>query len=170
MTYDYTAYFCEENIYRLAQRSEIPDGWVVFIYSMAGACPVWNQQAGGEGQAIFWDYHVVYVARGRIWDLDSVYGPELEVEDWVQASFPLHAELPPEYRPKLRLIERKVFLDTFSSDRSHMRRDDEWLEPPPSWNAIYDPEKGMNLDSFRNPGAGPGTEVDLRTFVEKFSA
>lgn len=163
--FDYTPYFCEENIWRLAASEHVPKGWVVFVYSTAGACPVWNQKAGGPGQAVFWDYHVVYAGDAKIWDLDSVFGPVLPVEDWVNSSFPLNRELPPEYRPWFRMIEREDFLESFSSDRSHMKRDGEWLAPPPSWPPIFDPDTGMNLDSFRTPGQSPGVEVKLDEFV-----
>lgn len=166
MKYDYAPYFCEENIYRLANSADVPEGWVVFIYSSSGACPVWNQRAAGEGRSVFWDYHVVYAGDGRVWDLDSVYGPDLDVDDWIAASFPLQNELPPEYRPIFRMVERADFLARFSSDRSHMRSQDAWIQPPPEWPPIFDDDHGMNLDEFRKPGPGPGVEVRSADFVE----
>jgi len=65
----YTCYYCEENIYHLAdaflKQPSITDIWDVFVVFISNECKavaLWNQKlAGSADKAIIWDYHVVLV-------------------------------------------------------------------------------------------------------------
>ena len=154
--FDYQPYYCEENVWRLCRRAPQGDAslYAVFISNALGAVPLWSQRAAqSAGKPVFWDYHVVAVSRdggeARTWDLDSRLSVPVGFERWWAQTFPLMEALRRELQPRFRLLPAEEFLETFSSDRSHMLDDDgAWRHPPPPWERIYDAEEGMNLREF----------------------
>ena len=115
---DYTAYYCEENAYRLAGRlMALPVGpvRVVFVTSRHHAVPAMYQRAG-RGRVVVWDYHV-FVMTGSaslardeppeaavhekplpgdwplmVWDLDTVLGFPVQAGGYFARTFPTLAE------------------------------------------------------------------------------
>ena len=82
----YQPFYCEENIWQLAQRADLfagPCEVVVIVgpRSASGrneprvAC--WFQRAAAEGEPVLWDYHVVLAHQPvdggevEVWDLDT---------------------------------------------------------------------------------------------------
>lgn len=58
----YTAYYCEENVYWLAQEPALAAHRreVVFVSNERRACAVFDQRAAATPSApVVWDYHVV---------------------------------------------------------------------------------------------------------------
>lgn len=172
---DYTPYYCEENIYRLAARRDLigDQAEVVFITNARAAVACWFQRAAPEpGQALVWDYHVVLVdphATGpRLWDLDCILGCPLPAATWLAATFQDPTQVPARYHPSFRVVAAAAFLRDFATDRSHMRTRHGWRKPPPPWTPPG-PVDGvaMNLDLFRDadPTRGPGTVLDRRAFT-----
>lgn len=149
-SYSYTANYCEENIWKLAAhpdfQARIDECKILIISNLKKQCPIWQQRASLiHGDPVLWDYHVVLVhqqpapAPTLIWDLDTLLDTPSPFDLWWQTSFPVLDELPQEYKPMFRLIEASVYLETLSSDRSHMRDErGTWRMPPPSWPPIYD--------------------------------
>jgi len=151
MTIRYCPYFCEENVWHLCtddrvtrNREPIPveDRRVVFISNARGRVAMRKQRAGGH-QTVLWDYHVVLLAGGNVWDLDTTLGFPAGVEEWVKGSFfPLRSD----FAPRFRVVDAPTYLRTFGSDRSHMLGPDGTpLKPFPTWPRIG---VGMNLPSF----------------------
>ena len=63
---DYTACYCEENVYRLIQRLHRLQGthlsqlYAVFISNAARCVPIWEQRASSARSGfIVWDYHCI---------------------------------------------------------------------------------------------------------------
>ncbi|MFB6374940.1 MAG: hypothetical protein ABEN55_17880 [Bradymonadaceae bacterium] len=155
-SYSYQPYYCEENVWRLCRQNPFDgnDVYAVVISNRTGACPLWNQrEAPSSTRPVLWDYHVVAVERRAestlVWDLDTRLECPAPVAVWWQATFPALERLGPAFQPNFRVVPRDIFLDTLSTDRSHMQTDGgEFKKPPPDWDRIFDPKVGMNLDRF----------------------
>lgn len=148
----YTPFYCEENVWWLAQDPRVADRVreVVFVTNAQRSVAVFAQRAGrGPRAGIVWDYHVVLVVRGageaEVWDLDCVHGAPLPGRVWLDASFV--TTVPEELQPRFRVVPADELVATFSSDRAHMRlRDGRYRQPPPPWPAIV--RGPSNLDRF----------------------
>jgi hypothetical protein len=161
----YTPFYCEENIWWLAQDPQLAASTreVVFVTNAQRTVAVFGQRAGrGPHKGIVWDYHVVLAVHApggaQIWDLDCIHGAPLPAAQWLAASFPAIDALPGELRPRFRVVPADELVATFSSDRSHMKlRGGRWRAPPPAWPAI---ERGpSNLDHFLDLDAAFAGEV-----------
>lgn len=78
-TFRYFSHFCEENVYHMASRFqkridndrtscgfsiEKVSIFVVFVSSDSKQTPIWHQKLGNIDEPVFWDYHVILVAKG----------------------------------------------------------------------------------------------------------
>jgi hypothetical protein len=159
---DYQAFYCEENIWRLAQRGDVlvHRSEVVFIANTAGEVACWYQRAAPLHAPVCWDYHVVLAEAApsgwRIWDLDTRLGLPCDADRWLDLTFQDPQRVPAQYHPRFRVVPSVEFVENFASDRSHMRSPSgRYRRPPPPWPA---PGAGMNLEMWRDmesPG-GPG--------------
>lgn len=135
----YCANFCEENIWQLAQQIDQPCQ-VVFISNPDRQVAFWQQQAAPLGEPLVWDYHVVLFEQRSgqtlCHDFDSRLISPLSAVDYLTASFPEPHRVMPLYQPRFKLIEKERYLSGFASSRQHMRRDRQWLSPPPNWPCI----------------------------------
>lgn len=159
----YQPFYCEENIWWLAQDPRCGDGerLVALITGADDHVAMWHQKpADGPGEPLLWDYHVVLLVRTgdtwQVWDFECDLGMPKPAEPWITACFPYQDRVPPRYRPRFRVMAASEYVATLRSDRSHMREDDgTYVKPPPPWSP---PGGGLdsNLVQF----------VDLRqTFV-----
>lgn len=145
----YVAFYCEENVYRLAEdRSAAAggdDAFVVLVSNAERAVALTAQRAGrGDAAAVVWDYHAIYAEGELIFDLDSLLGFPLEMERYEALTFPRTGDHP--LAPRFSAVPAPAYLEAFSSDRSHMLgADGRYLEPPPAWPAIYDERVGNTL-------------------------
>jgi hypothetical protein len=141
----YWPFFCEENIWHLSADREtiagpIEERRVVFVSNARRQVAMRRHRAGGEGPVV-WDYHVVLLAAGRLWDLDTTLGLGISPELWLAESF-----ISGPLEPRFRVIDAPAFVASFASDRSHMMgADGRPLKPLPPWPPIG---KGMNLMRF----------------------
>ena len=71
--FSYTSKFCEENVHKmiskfktLIEESSYPTAsfHAVFISSRSRQTPIWHQKAGVRDEPVWWDYHVILVAKG----------------------------------------------------------------------------------------------------------
>ena len=150
----YTSCYCEENVYFLAHRyleniGNLDDVYVVVISNDDKKIPVWHQ--GPAGKMVIWDYHVILVhandtfdgpAKVNVYDLDtSLPFPSLFVV-YVHESFRPELRMLQQFRQRFRVIPAQVFLDSFSSDRSHMLQSINgslpivYISPPPDYPPI----------------------------------
>ena len=170
---DYQAFYCEENIWRLACRTDVivHAADVVFISNARGRVACWHQRAAPPNEPIGWDYHVVLAEQtpegSRIWDLDSRIGLPCDARSWVGLTFQDPELVYPIYHPRFRVAPREVFVETFASDRSHMRIGDRYRKPPPPWAP---PGTGSNLASWidMDPARGPGEVLDREAFERRY--
>ena len=148
----YCANFCEENIWQLAQHIDNPCR-VVFISNPNRQVAFWQQQSAPLGEPLIWDYHVVLFEQRSsqvlCHDFDSRLSSGLAAVDYLSASFPQADNVMPQYQPIFKLIDKDRYLNGFASSRQHMRRDQQWLSPPPSWPCIgFSANRSDNLQQF----------------------
>ena len=127
--FTYTALFCEENIWLLAQAlaeegQSVQNMRVLFFSNPWKQLAMSNQKAAPEKEVIIWDYHVVLEVkldeRTWIFDMDSRLPFPSDMEEYFIASFPDQSALPEQYRAWVRSIPADSYLRQFYSDRSHM--------------------------------------------------
>lgn len=142
-SFDYTACYCEENIWRLCTRSQAGGRAqkVVWISSLSGVCPLWHQRASTTAdQPVWWDYHVILLVlsdRWRVWDLDTRLALPEAAGDYLLSTFHNTGQI----EPLFRVMDADYYLRFFSSDRSHMKDEHaEWLASPPEWDLILPDE------------------------------
>ena len=135
---------------------------VVFISNAHRTCAISNQKVG-NGEPIIWDYHVVLLAQGKIWDMDTLLSFPCGISRYLTQSFLKNTF--EKYLPKFRLIDADDFIDVFASDRRHMLDDNGIpIHPPPPWPAIH-PERGSNIYDFINmERRGLGKILNLEQF------
>ena len=173
LEFKYCPRYCEENIWHLAQEPALAESErvVALISNEAGACLFWNQRiAEGPGLPVWWDYHVVLLARHERWyvyDLDTALPLPAPAETYFDETFPMEGRIPVELRPRFALIEGDDFVASFGSDRSHMQDAvGNWLAPPPEWPRINPARPGNFLEfverQFRTPDHRSLAEVRQR--------
>ncbi|CAL1588133.1 unnamed protein product [Knipowitschia caucasica] len=155
----YTSCYCEENVWQLCSkfRSEgenLQYFNVLFISNEQRTVPLWKQRSSvGEGPVV-WDYHVVLVWSGPgveplVFDLDSILDFPCTLQQFVRESLRSDQQLLPQFHRMVRLVPAGLFLQTFSSDRSHMKRPDgTWSATLPEYPPILTPDTNFNLDQF----------------------
>lgn len=147
--------YCEENVWRLAYRKlkqeaaeqstapQQPNSYHVLFVSNPRKCvPFFHQRAVGDpNKACFWDYHVILLCTDPhgttvVLDIDSRLAYGCRIEDYLDETFPPH--LPNDFQPMFRVIEARLFLKHFSSDRMHMfnPKTQQWNAPPPTYSCI----------------------------------
>jgi protein N-terminal glutamine amidohydrolase len=138
----YTSLYCEENVWQLAQDTRLPLGQkhAVFITNENRKAALWCQRVSPD-KPVVWDYHVVLLVEAAagpvIFDLDSTLPFPSKLGVYLRKTFHDQSNVVEEYRAKLRVIDSKSFLESFCSDRAHMRNaDGSWKAPPPAWPEI----------------------------------
>ena len=145
----YQPFYCEENVWKFLSEPRfegIPCG-ALFISNDHRSVAMAGQKGAVKGWVI-WDYHVVLLQGDEkiIWDPNALAPSPQPANDYLDGSFPHHVHLPSELQPRFRLVPRIELLETFASDRRHMRRPDgAWPAPPPSWPS---PGVGHTLPRF----------------------
>lgn len=146
-TLKYCPYYCEENIWHLCQEPELQrsSSRVIFISNETRQCAFSNQSVSEDG-FIVWDYHVILLSAGMIWDFDTRLPFPTPLDKYLKGTFP--SGVASMYKPCFRVVDCLDFIDVFASDRRHMiNQFGAYNSPPPSWPAIRT-EKGSNLDQF----------------------
>merc|ERR1719347_336513 len=131
----YAACYCEENVYKLCETlsanfpTEVAKCYAVFVSNRKRVVPLWKQKAGkDEEKLVIWDYHVIFLYQPEektlVFDLDSELPFPTYFHKYVTETFRTDAILNPEYHRLLRVVPANTFLETFSSDRRHMKKED----------------------------------------------
>nr|CAG4652113.1 EOG090X0C0Q [Triops cancriformis] len=178
----YTACFCEENVWQLCHKVDTEEPelgencFAVFISNATRAIPLWKQKAGKDDDClIIWDYHVIFVVKNAdsslVYDLDTTLTFPVPFLQYIDEAIRSEDDIQPQYHRFFRVISAKSYLQTFASDRSHMKKDDQWLAEPPSYPPIHTTENTHNLDCFidMTAGTGYGDVLTLQDFVGRFS-
>jgi len=172
----YAAFYCEENIWFLSQDLRLADAQrkVVIISNERKMCPLWEQRAGGLGNMVFWDYHVILLCiwtKWLVYDLDTLLGAPVDLNHYINRTFLRDETLEKQFQLNLRVIPADEYVRIFSSDRSHMRdRDGNWLAPPPPWPMILKPEGTDLMDLVEMKNRTPGIVMDMHDFTRHFGA
>ncbi|XP_015898157.1 protein N-terminal glutamine amidohydrolase isoform X3 [Ziziphus jujuba] len=185
--FQHTPYYCEENVFFLCKKlcesgtadAKGSDLFVVFISNEKKQIPLWHQKASNRADGvILWDYHVICIQKKNggdsphlVWDLDSSLpfpSPlDLYISETIRPSFQLFSEYQSRF---FRIVHAPVFLQTFASDRRHMKDSvGNWIAEPPAYDPIV-AEDGMvhNLNEYLDIHASDVAEnagVDLTSAV-----
>jgi len=179
----YTSCYCEENVWKLCEsiRNEniehLNQYHVVFISNDKRQIPIWMQSNQDDPLTpVVWDYHVILVRKtttsSMVYDLDSILPFPCPLEQYTQQALRSEKDLKKHYHRRFRVIEASRFLETFASDRSHMKQSNgEYVKPPPSYPPIRTDEEEMNLEDFidMSPELGEGRVKDLKGFLKIFN-
>jgi hypothetical protein len=125
----YTAYFCEENAWLIAERLRDQgrqlEAIEILLFTNPNESVLLHEQRGAPpGQPLIWDYHVVVRLRA---DRDVIIDPDSRLElpcdaqEYLRKTFADQARLAPGLRTRVRVIPASAYLERFHSDRSHMR-------------------------------------------------
>ncbi|CAN6328420.1 unnamed protein product [Urochloa humidicola] len=150
----HTPFYCEENIYMLCKeliRIGVADPmgtdlYVVFISNEEKKVPLWHQKASNSDEGfICWDYHVICIQAKRnkgefldlVWDLDSDLPFPSPFTQYVSDAIRPLAFGDSIYRRLFRVVHAPLFLQSFASDRSHMKNPaGNWIQLPPKYDPI----------------------------------
>jgi len=142
-SYLYTALFCEENIWQLADRLiqqavKPSDLSILFISNPKQQVAIFQQKSAAINEPAIWDYHVILLRKDNtdffIYDFDSRLGFKTSADDYLSLSFLDQNLIKEQYCSQIRIISANSYLQNFSSDRSHMKgviTDDKFPAYPP---------------------------------------
>ncbi|XP_004304350.1 PREDICTED: protein N-terminal glutamine amidohydrolase-like isoform 1 [Fragaria vesca subsp. vesca] len=153
--FQHTPFYCEENVYLLCKElgtkgiadAKGSDLFVVFISNEKKQIPLWHQKASNRADGVvLWDYHVICIQRKvgggdsplqhLVWDLDSTLSFPCALASYVAETIRPTFQTFPEFQRYFRIAHAPIFLQSFASDRRHMKDPlGEWLHQPP----VYEP-------------------------------
>eukprot|EP01112_Ceratiomyxa_fruticulosa_P011418 TRINITY_DN3095_c0_g3_i1.p1 TRINITY_DN3095_c0_g3~~TRINITY_DN3095_c0_g3_i1.p1 ORF type:complete len:222 (-),score=51.73 TRINITY_DN3095_c0_g3_i1:63-665(-) len=182
--YIYTRCYCEENVYKLCEDLSVGDEekkdkyFVVFVSNKNKKVPLWGHSAEGKDKVIVWDYHVFLIEKGesqhetKVYDHDARYLPcPCAFIDHFEECFRPEISLKEEFLHSFRILKGYEFLNSFSSDRSHMinKVKGGYLMPPPSYPPIQIQGVATNLESFLEMDESknsvvPGVSVKVKEY------
>ncbi|KAL3637232.1 Protein N-terminal glutamine amidohydrolase [Castilleja foliolosa] len=151
--FSHTPNYCEENVYLLCKKlaedgiakADGSDLYVVFISNEKNQIPLWHQKASHRADGIMLlDYHVICLQKRKesslphlVWDLDSSLPIPSSLATYVSETIRPSFQLFSEFQRVFRVVHGPIFLQSFASDRRHMKDSDgNWTNPPPSYDVI----------------------------------
>ena len=150
-TCPYAAGYCEENVYVLARtraEQQIDGGEVVLISNSTRSVALACQSSGRSDEGlIVWDYHVIYLEHGLVYDLDSTLPFPVSSGAYAAQTFPVRLQGSlNRLAARFSVLPAGDYLRVFSSDRTHMLdARGRYLRPPPSWPPIRHGRSGNTL-------------------------
>ena len=124
---------------------------------------------------VVWDYHVILIRRENsgtfVYDLDTRLPFPCDFQLYIDKSFGEERNILPKFHRMFRVVAGEEFLQSFSSDRRHMKDGEgRWIKPPPNWVFIRgSKQEEHNLDTFISMDQhGPGTVNNLEQFNNTF--
>uniref|UniRef100_T1J4H8 Protein N-terminal glutamine amidohydrolase n=1 Tax=Strigamia maritima TaxID=126957 RepID=T1J4H8_STRMM len=165
----------EENVWilidevRKTQPHLLRTVYAIFISNENQVVPIWEQKVGhGDDK----DYHVFLLyhngQRSSVYDLDSSLPFPTDFNVYSSKAIRSNRKLLPQYH---RVIPGKTYLQTFSSDRSHMRKPDgTYKSPPPEYPCIQVDDCTNNITDFisMDPSVGVGQIMSVPQFFRTF--
>lgn len=156
----YTAFFCEENVWQLANRL-IAAGYdaarlqVLLISNRYQSVFMLEQRSAPPGAGTAWDYHVALRILGQpdlILDADTRLPYPSKTRDYLRHSFPPQNGIPARFQARIRVIGAADYVRRFDSDRSHMRGKLP-VDAFPAWPPIRAVTDPIPLSQYRNMDA-----------------
>tara|TARA_B100000609_G_scaffold81476_1_gene65067 strand:+ start:103 stop:684 length:582 start_codon:yes stop_codon:yes gene_type:complete len=184
---EFCDFYCEENTWRALEC--LPQAcYALIICNKNQEILCCNQLVSGRFHRLLtWDYHVIPILYSDgmtgngdllVIDRNAMEGPICPLSRWFECCFPYvsngkviaeyAAELEP-FLPRFRLIEKTTYLQLFSSDRSHMKRNERWLRSPPSWAPIYSGKNTLSTMTDPDDQSWPHQSFSLQTFWQWLS-
>ena len=121
--FQYTALFCEENIWHLAQQFikqgvNPSDLTTLFICNQKEQVVLFNQQVSRNNDPVIWDYHVILLRNKNnkyiIYDFDAINSFGINAKEYLELSFPSTINIHPDYHARFRLINAQVYINHFT--------------------------------------------------------
>jgi protein N-terminal glutamine amidohydrolase len=141
--FKYSANFCEENIWYLCQNPALESfsKRVLIVSNSKRNCPFRFQKSINNDEIVRWNYHVILFASKKgeslIYDFDSTLAVPLSGKKYLETTFHANGNWGESDEPYFKSINSKDYINTFFSDRSHMKDSvGNWLSEPPDWPAI----------------------------------
>ncbi|KAL5110643.1 Protein N-terminal glutamine amidohydrolase [Taenia crassiceps] len=127
--------------------------YVIFISNQSKKIPLFFQKSGRPPEG-FVDYHVIAIERLNldrafwVYDLDSTLEFPCEVARYWSKAIRPNSMFGQEFERYFRIVNGRMYLQHFASDRSHMHSSDGWLAPPPTYGAISTSESTHTLPRY----------------------
>ncbi|XP_004304351.1 PREDICTED: protein N-terminal glutamine amidohydrolase [Fragaria vesca subsp. vesca] len=192
--FQHTPFYCEENVYLLCKElgtkgiadAKGSDLFVVFISNEKKQIPLWHQKASNRADGVvLWDYHVICIQRKvgggdsplqhLVWDLDSTLSFPCALASYVAETIRPTFQTFPEFQRYFRIAHAPIFLQSFASDRRHMKDPlGEWLHQPPVYEPIVSEDGTVhNMHDYFDISATDvvkeaGYDMINAVFTEKF--
>ena len=181
-TCTYTKCYCEENVWKLCEfiqttyPTQLDKCYSVFISNPKQAVPIWHQGASASPEyPVVWDYHVIFLFKDEneslVYDLDTRLEFPEAFDVYMAHSIRLDEAIKSDYHRYFRVVPAALYLQTFSCDRSHMRKADQtWMAPPPDYPCIQVEGVLTNLSEFMSMDnhAGHGKVMNVSELVKTF--
>ncbi len=142
----------------------------MLISNPSGSVALLSQAAGADGDGlVLWDYHVMALAAWHpdgmlAFDLDSLLAFPCPASIWLERSCP--PDLLPGHEGFFRVLPASQYLDSFASDRSHMRfSDGSYKAAPPPWPAFGQGRPNNLMEWVDMRREGPGRVMDRAAFA-----
>ena len=151
--YKYKQFFCEENIWHLTVNLNTKlksDTVVLFLTNNFDFIALKHQKLKTFGDYVLFDYHVILhdPEKQLIYDFDSDLGFQVDELEYFEKTFENQNAIDKSYRTRVIPIPGKNYVNSFSSDRSHMYDDKgRPLQPFPEWPPISG-DGSLNLKSL----------------------
>lgn len=141
--FKYSANFCEENIWHLCKNPAL-SGFskkVLIVSNSSSYCPFRFQKSINNDEIVWWNYHVILLASQAgatlVYDFDSILPVPISGMEYMTLTFGEIDNLTPAILPCFKAIDAGDYLNSFVSDRSHMKDSEgNWLSVPPKWPII----------------------------------
>lgn len=168
--FSYSANFCEENIWHLCQNHEL-EGFtkkVLIVSNPTKNCPFRFQKSINGDEVVWWNYHVIMLAStsdsSLVYDFDSTLPVPISAKEYFEMTFDRKDHFKPDDLPLFKSIDSSLYINSFFSDRSHMKdTNGNWLSSPPNWQIIG---KNKDLPLFKLQDFSSSSEQKIYSLEE----
>lgn len=168
--FNYSANFCEENIWHLCQNQELMgfSKKVLIVSNPSKNCPFRFQKSINNDEVVWWNYHVIMLAftteSSFVYDFDSTLPVPISAKEYFELTFEKRDHLKEDDLPLFKSIDARYYIESFFSDRSHMKDSDgNWLSSPPNWQIIG---KNKNLPLIKLQDFSSSSEQKIYSLEE----
>ncbi len=114
---------------------------VLIVSNSSSYCPFRFHKSINNHEIVWWNYHVILLASQEgstlVYDFDSSLPVPTSGMEYMELTFGGIEDLNPEQSPCFKAIDARDYLNSFVSDRSHMKDSEgNWLSNPPNWPLI----------------------------------
>lgn len=185
-TLPYTKFYCEENIWKLAEHisgncSDFSKCYVIICSNEKKRVPFFHHKTGKVENMYMqvWDYHLFVIWKESkeqivVYDLDSCLLIPMLFNQYKQLSLQLGIieRMSAEFKRSYRILKAQDYLNYFASDRSHMiESNGSYYAAPPPYDPIKTEHSTHTLDELvaMKKNAAPGHVCDEESFIKIFS-